>query len=68
MRRQYSRHHVERDQPLIGIFLPINVECNAGFAEKSLRLGSLAVQTGGIFAIEPAFILAIGLAQNLTGP
>ena len=59
-RRDDPRHDVERDQPLVGVGLAIDVEGNACGAKKGFGLLRLALDALGILGIEPFAIFAIG--------
>src|SRR3546814_3402335 len=59
-RRDDARDDVEGDQPLVGFILAIDVERDAGGAEKSFGLLCLALDARRILAAEPVRIFAIG--------
>ena len=57
-------HHVEGDQPLLGIVLAINIEGDAGLAEEALGLERLAAHPALILVGKPIVVPAIGLANR----
>src|SRR3546814_19266847 len=59
-RRDDARDDVEGDQPLVGFILAIDVERDAGGAEKSFGLLCLALAARSILAAEPFRIFAMG--------
>src|SRR5690606_14736630 len=53
------RHHVERDQPFLGIVLAIDVEGDAGAAEEPFGFLRLAVQPARVLLGHPRRIVTI---------